>query len=288
MFLLPKTYNEIYLESRKKLKAARVSEYSLEARIILSAAANKTTEEFIRDARLYAGTEYEEKVEALIRRRLKGEPVAYITGEWEFYGIPLKVTKDVLIPRADTEALVSTAIELLKGREEARVLDLCSGSGCIGLAIAKELPSVRVVLADNSEEALRVCRANILRSRLTSRATCVKADIRENPPGLIGMFDIIVCNPPYIPSSDIEGLDPQVRDYEPREALDGGADGLDFYRHLASKWRRVLKPGAFAAVECGIGQAQEVRNILAQNNFIYYKTVKDLQGIDRVVAAKLV
>ncbi len=285
---MPKTYNEMYLEARKRLKAAGIREYSLEARIILSAAANKTREEFVRDAQLYAGTEYEEKVEGLVRRRLNGEPVAYITGDWEFYGMPLKVTKDVLIPRPDTEVLVSAALELLKGAGEARALDLCSGSGCIGLALAKELPSLRVVLADNSDEALKVCRMNILNSRLTQRVTCVKADVREAPPKLIGTFDIIVCNPPYIPSSDIEGLDHEVRDFEPREALDGGADGLEFYRHIASKWHKALRPGAFAAVECGMGQAQEVRNILAQKNFVYYKTAKDLQGIDRVVMAKLV
>jgi release factor glutamine methyltransferase len=285
---VPKTYNDVYLESRKKLKASGIKEYSLEARIILSAAAHKTKEEFIRDAQLYVGNEYQEKVDKLIARRLSGEPVAYITGDWEFYGVPLTITKEVLIPRIDTEVLVDTAVECLKGRNDIRVLDLCAGSGCIGIAIAKELGSVRVVLVDNSDEALKVCRLNVLQSHLTQRVTCIRADIKETPPMLIGSFDMIICNPPYIPTADIENLDPEVRDYEPTEALDGGPDGLDFYRYLAANWHRALKPGGLVAVECGMGQAQDVKNIMTQKGFVYYKTVKDTQGIDRVVVSKQV
>lgn len=283
---MPKTYNEIYLESRKKFKAAGISEYSLEARIILSTAANKSKEEFIRDAQLYVGQDYQDKVEGLIARRLGGEPVAYITGEWEFYGVPLTITKDVLIPRTDTELLVDTAVELLKGKTDMRVLDLCAGSGCIGIAITKELTGVRTVLVDNSDEALKVCRMNIIRNHLTSRITSLAADIKEHPPMLIGSFDLIVCNPPYIPSSDIQKLGHEVKNYEPVIALDGGRDGLNFYRYLAMHWHKAMRPGGFVAVECGIGQAQDVKNILTQKSFIYYKTIRDTQGIERVVVAK--
>jgi release factor glutamine methyltransferase len=283
---MPNTYNDIYLEARKNLKAAGIREYSLEARIILSTAANKSKEEFIRDAQLYVAKDYTEKVDALIARRLAGEPVAYITGEWEFYGMPLIITKDVLIPRSDTELLVSTAVELLKGKSDLRILDLCAGSGCIGLALAKELTGARVVLVDNSNEAIKVCKMNVLQNRMTQRVTCLLADIKEHPPMLIGSFDMIVSNPPYISSTDIAGLDREVREYEPLAALDGGRDGLNFYRYLAMNWHKALKPNSYVAVECGIGQAQEVRNIFTQKNFIYYKTIKDTQGIERVVIAK--
>jgi len=285
---VPKTYNDLYLEARKRFKAAGISEYNLEARLILSAAAGKTREEFIRDARLYVSSEYEKMVQKLIERRLEGEPVAYITGEWEFYGLPLTITSGVLIPRSDSEVLVDTAIELLRGQGDLRILDLCAGSGCIGLALARSLPSARVVLADISQEALRVCRLNILKNNLTQRVTCVRADVKETPPMLLGNFDMIVCNPPYIPTSDIEKLDVSVKNYEPIEALDGGADGLDFYRCLAKVWRRSLKPGGYLAVECGIGQAQDVVDIITEGGFMHLKTVNDTQGIERVVVGRAV
>lgn len=288
MISVPGTYNDLYLEARRRFKAAGISEYSLEARIILSTAAGKTREEFIRDARLYVSSEYEEKVRRLIERRLEGEPVAYITGEWEFYGLPLTITSGVLIPRSDSEVLVDTAAEILKGREDVRILDLCAGSGCIGLALAQTVPGSRVVLADISPEALRVCRLNIIKNNLTQRVTCVRADVKETPPMLLGSFDMIVCNPPYIPTADIEKLDASVKDYEPLEALDGGEDGLDFYRCLADVWRKAVKPGGSLAVECGIGQAQAVRDIITDGGFMYYKTVKDTQGIERVVVGRAV
>lgn len=285
---MSRTYNNLYLESRKRLKAAGIGEFSLEARIILSSAAGKTREEFIRDARLYVSAEYEDKVLKLIERRLKGEPVAYITGEWEFYGLPLTITRDVLIPRSDSEVLVDTAAELLKGRDDTRILDLCTGSGCIGIALAQAVPGSRLVLSDVSPEALKVCRLNILKNHLTQRITCVRADVRETPPMLLGAFDTIVCNPPYIPTPDIEALDASVKDYEPREALDGGADGLDFYRCLTETWRKAIKPGGYLVVECGIGQSQDVKDIITGGEFVYYKTVKDTQGIERVVVGRAV
>lgn len=285
---MPSTYNDIYLEARRRLKAVGIAGFSLEARIILSSAAGKTREEFIRDARLYVSAEYKEKIQKLIERRLEGEPVAYITGEWEFYGLPLTITRDVLIPRSDSEVLVDTAAELLRGRQGLRILDLCTGSGCIGIALAQAVPGARLVLSDVSAEALKVCRLNVLKNHLTQRITCVRADVKETPPMLLGTFDLIVCNPPYIPTSDIEGLDASVKDYEPHDALDGGADGLDFYRCLAGIWRKAIKPGGYLAVECGIGQSQEVKDIITDSGFIYYRTVKDTQGIERVLVGRAV
>ena len=240
-----KTYSEIYLAAGKTLREAGIEASNLEARLMAAAATGKTVEVFLRDARLYvADDSFEKAMEDMVRRRLQGEPVAYITGLWEFHGIPLMITPDVLIPRNDTEVLADKAITYARDTDkDIRMLDLCCGSGCIGLAVAAESPRIRVVMADISERALGVARQNALKNRLTRCVTCVTADALQAPPLLLGRFDLIVCNPPYIPTGELETLDGSVRDYEPHSALDGGEDGLMFYRTVTEKWRAVLKPG---------------------------------------------
>ena len=226
----------------------------------------------------------EEKTAELLRRRLAGEPVAYLVGEWEFYGLPMEVSPEVLIPRMDTEVLAEQAI--LRARaagEGARVLDLCAGSGCVGLAVAANVPGCRAVLADVSEGALRICKQNVRRNDLNARVTCIQADAREVPPPALWDFDVIASNPPYIPSWEIEGLDPSVRDYEPRLALDGGADGLDFYRLIARNWKSALRLGGTLLFEVGMGQDTQVAAILAQEGYQDICTYPDTQGIQRVV-----
>ena len=239
------TYNNLYLDTRKRLRAHGVEMAQLEARELVCFAADKTREQFFRDLSLYASREVEEKVEALTQRRLAGEPVAYIIGEWEFYGLPLDISRDVLIPRTDTEVLAERAILLAKAAGEgARVLDLCAGSGCVGLAVAAHAPNCRVVLADLSEAALRICKQNVRRNNLNARVTCVQADATQAPAASLWDFDVIACNPPYIPRQVVEEeLDHSVRDYEPHLALDGGEDGLDFYRSISEKWKEALAPG---------------------------------------------
>ena len=278
------TYNNLFLDTRARLKKAGIDSAQLEAREILCYAANKTREQFYRDMALYVSGELERRVDALVRRRLAGEPVAYIIGEWEFYGLPLDVSDDVLIPRMDTEMLVERAI--LRARtagEEARVLDLCAGSGCVGLAIAANVPDCRVVLAELSEGALRICKQNIRRTDLNARVTSVCVDALEPPSANLWDFDVVACNPPYIPTGDIGGLDIAVRDYEPRMALDGGADGLEFYRNIASKWKNAIRLGGSLIFEVGIGQAPDVEKIMAENGFESIQTTADTQGIWRVV-----
>ena len=278
------TYNNLYLDTRKRLKAAGVESAQLEARELVGFAADKTREQFFRDLTLYASDEVERRVEELTQRRLAGEPVAYIIGEWEFYGLPLDISKDVLIPRMDTEVLAERAILLARAAGEgARVLDLCAGSGCVGLAVAANVPACRVVLADLSEGALRVCKQNIRRNDLNARVTCVQADATQDPSSALWDFDVIACNPPYIPHGDLAGLDVSVRDYEPWAALDGGADGLDFYRAIAAKWGTALRLGGSLVFEVGIGQAADVERILAQNGFENIVTHRDTQDIWRVV-----
>ena len=278
------TYNNLYLDVRQKLKAAGVEAAQLEARELVCFAAGKNREQFFRDMSLYASDEVEAKVEDLMNRRLAGEPVAYLIGEWEFYGLPLDISRDVLIPRADTEVLAEQAILAARAAGEgARVLDLCAGSGCVGLAVAANAPNCRAVLADVSEEALKICRQNIRRNDLNARVTCVQADARQAPPAMLWDFDVIACNPPYIPTGDIDGLDPSVRDYEPRLALDGGDDGLDFYRDIAEKWRTALRLGGVLLFEVGIGQASGVEQILSRCGYEDIETFQDTGGIWRVV-----
>lgn len=278
------TYNNLYLDTRKRLKAAGVEMAQLEARELVSFAANKTREQFFRDLTLYASDEVERTVEELTQRRLDGEPVAYIIGEWEFYGLPLEISRDVIVPRPDTEVLAERAILLAKAAGEgARVLDLCAGSGCIGLAVAANVPSCRVVLADLSEGALQLCKQNVRRNDLNARVTCMQADAMAPPEASLWDFDVIVCNPPYIPHRDIPGLDVSVKEYEPWAALDGGMDGLNFYRAIAAHWGQALRLGASLVFEVGAGQAPDVELILAQNGYENILTHQDTQGIWRVV-----
>ena len=281
------TYNDIVLDARKRLRAAGIEAFDQEARLICVAASGKTRERFMRDRHLYVTEEtYSKDVEALLDRRVGGEPIAYILGEWEFYGLPLTISRDVLIPRVDTEVLVDAVIALYKkNSNNLRVLDLCSGSGCIGLALAVHIPFCRILLADKSPEALKIGRQNAVRNNLTRRVTSMELDALEAPPMLLGAFDAIVSNPPYIPTGDLGGLDHSVRDYEPPAALDGGPDGLVFYRSIASKWKSVLKAGGRIAFECGVGQVGLVAAVLTENGLTDISVCKDTLDIDRVVIA---
>lgn len=281
---MPKTYNELYIDVRKKLKEAEISAYSLEARLLVACAAGKSCDGLLANMNLYTSVDLEKKAAAFLERRLAGEPLAYITGDWEFYGLPIKVTKDVLIPRLDTEVLAESAITALRGRKmDARVMDLCTGSGCLGCAIAKELPAVRVVLADNSVKALAVAKQNVLANRLNPRVTCIETDARTAPPMMLGSFDLLVCNPPYIPRGDLAKLDASVRDFEPMEALCGGEDGLDFYRDILAHWRGVVRPGGLMMFEVGQGQAESVKALMRMAGATNVGCEKDTLEIDRVV-----
>ena len=285
---MAKRYNDLYIATRKALRDAGIEAHSLEARLLVAAASGKSTEKLLRDMMLYTNEETERALAPMLRRRLAGEPVAYITGEWEFYGLPITVDKNVLIPRVDSELLVDLAVKALRGRKmDARVLDLCCGSGCLGCAIAHELPATRVVMVDVSAEALTVSRKNVLRNSLTPRVTCMEADATKAPPMLVGNFDLVVCNPPYIPTTDIIGLDSSVRDWEPHLALDGGDDGLDFYRAVLKYWKGVLRHGGLLMFEVGIGQAEDVKKLMLMNGFLSVESAKDTGGIDRVVCGRI-
>ena len=282
-----RTYNDIYLSARNLLRQSGVEAFSLEAKLLVAGAAGKTTAQLLRDMSLYASNKIEDTVTEYIARRLRGEPVAYITGSWEFYGLPIVTTPDVLIPRMDTEKLVDTAKELLTGRKmNARILDLCCGSGCITCAIGHELPATKLVAVDLSASALEVCRQNIAKNRLSSRVICMQADATSSPPLGIGSFDVIVSNPPYIESAEIAKLDRSVRDYEPIWALDGGEDGLDFYRAILQNFTPALRTGGWICFEFGFRQHMQVGMLLSDAGYCNLRFVKDSGGIIRAVCAQ--
>lgn len=281
------TYNNLYLDIRQQLHQAGLPAATLEARELVCCAAGKSREELSRASRLYVPDAVEQQARALVQRHLEGEPVAYLIGEWEFYGLPLDISESVLIPRPDTETLAEAAIGWLRQQEAPRVLDLCAGSGCLGLAIASQVKDARVVLGELSDGALRVCRQNIRRCGLTGRVTAMQLDALRPPVQRLGDFDCIVSNPPYIPTGDLPGLDPSVRDYEPHMALDGGADGLDFYRAICAHWRSVLHPGSRLCFEVGIGQADDVLRLMRSVGFGDLEILPDPAGIPRVVLGDL-
>ena len=285
--IMATTYNNLYMDIRQELHCAGIDAATLEARELVAFAAGKTRQELLRDGRLYVPQEVERRARELMRRHLAGEPLAYLIGEWAFCGMDLDINESVLIPRADTEVLAEQAIDFVKTLAEPRVLDLCAGSGCVGLAVAKFCPGSHVVLGELMEDALRVCRQNIRRSGLTAQVLPWQVDALAGPPPRFGEFDCIVSNPPYIPDGDIAGLDVSVREYEPLTALRGGEDGLDFYRAISEKWRAVLHPGSRLYFEVGIGQADTVLRIMRGQGFGDIEIVPDTAGIPRVVYGTL-
>lgn len=280
------TYNNLYLDARRALKAAGSDNAQLEAQELLSFSAKKNRQELFRDMALYASPAVAEQFEALMKRRLAGEPVAYLVGEWDFYGLSLDISPDVLVPRDDTEILARQAIERVQGYSgEVRVLDLCAGSGCVGLAIAKNCPDAKVLLGDISEGALRICRQNTRRNGLTAQVSSCQVDALEKPSAALWDFDVIAANPPYIPTGDLDGL--EVAKFEPRLALDGGTDGLDFYRAITEKWVSTLRPGGWLLCEVGIGQVGKVEELFARCGLREIQSYQDTGDIWRVVEGRL-
>lgn len=282
-----KTYAQLYLDARSKLLATEtVSDASLMARELLCHASDKSAEFFLANRELYAGEDICRQVEADVQRLLSGEPLAYVLGEWEFYGLPLYVTPDVLIPRDDTCAVAELAIKQgLFLSQDPRVLDLCCGSGCIGLAVADRVKDARITMADLSREALSVAKKNIQRNKMGGRVSCVQVDATEPAPLFLGKFDMIVSNPPYITADEMEELPASVKDFEPHMALYGGEDGLDFYRSIVENFSAALKPGGFLCLEFGMGQGDDVCSILNANGYTILERTRDYNDRERAVLA---
>ena len=283
-----KKYSELYRETRKALLPIDgPHQAGATARELLQLASGKSAAELLADGEKFADASVCNALEAYVQRMEKGEPLAYILGEWEFYGLKLFVTPDVLIPRDDTVAVTEIAIrQALFLDPNPRILDLCTGSGCIGLAIASRVKDAKVTLADLSREALAVAKKNVTLHHMTGRVSCVQADAMADPPSFLGQFDMIVSNPPYIDAKDMQTLEISVRDFEPHMALSGGEDGLDFYRSITEKYRQNLKPGGYLCYEFGEDQGDSVCQILAANGFAVRQRVKDYHGTERAVIAQ--
>lgn len=284
-----KKYSELYVQARQTLINAgeEPREAGVLARQLLAFLSGKSHGELIADSEKYAQDDIIHAMEAAVKRLAEGEPMAYVMGEWEFYGLNLIVTPDVLIPRDDTVAVAEIAIrQALFLEEKPRILDLCTGSGCIGLAIASRVKDAKVTLADLSREALAIAKKNVTIHKMTGRVSCVQVDALKEPPAFLGQFDMIVSNPPYITTSEMEELDRSVKDFEPHMALWGGTDGLDFYRSIAERYRKCLKPGGYLCFEFGDTQADAVCNILTDNGFTIRDRVKDYNQRERAVIAQ--
>ena len=283
-----KKYSDLYLETRRALMAQEDAHTAgLMARNLIALYSGNTQEYILANRELYAGEETCEKVEKAIKRLLNNEPLAYVLGEWEFYGLPLYVNENVLIPRDDTVAVAQLAINqaiFLPGNP--RVLDLCTGSGCIGLAIASRVKDARVTLADISKDALEIAKKNIARHKMTGRVSCMQVDAMRPAPAFLGKFDMIVSNPPYITKAEMPQLQDSVKLFEPHLALCGGEDGLDFYRAIVENFSAALKPGGFLCFEFGEEQGDDICRILEENGYTILERSRDYNDTERAVLAQ--
>lgn len=294
---------EALVKGTEMLKASEIAGAAFDAQILLQYVLKQDRVFFIREP-LYRLSDDEEKAYLkVIDERASGKPVSYITGEKEFMGLSFKVCEDVLIPRPDTETLVEEAISLLKGEAESgqkegrkepdvpgggralRVLDMCAGSGAIGVSIAVYVAGVRVTAADISAGALKMAKINAVRNGVEDRVYFKQGNLFECIEET-EKFDMIVSNPPYISKADVEELMIDVKDFEPRLALDGGEDGLYFYRRIIPEAACHLNPGGALLFEIGHDQGAAVSEMLRKSgDFKEIRVLKDLAGLDRVVCA---
>ena len=271
-----------------RFKSAAIESAELDARMLTGHVLGLDLTGLITSAQRQLTVDESTRLEDFARRRLAGEPVARILGEREFWGLPLRLSPATLVPRPDTETVVELALELLRadgatGRP-LRIADLGTGSGAILLALLSELPTAAGFGTDISEQALQTAAANAFSAGLAQRATFIACDYAS---GLAGQFDLIVSNPPYIRAADIAGLAVEVREYDPRAALDGGADGLDGYRVLIRQAAGLLAPGAALVVEAGEGQSGPINTLMTIAGLTPTGAPKaDLAGISRAVAGR--
>ena len=279
--ILSHTLLTAWKSAQARLKAGRIDSPAIDARLLLEAAAGASRTDILTDPYRALTEDQQAAYDAMIERRLRREPVSRILGRKGFWKIMLNVTPDVLSPRPDTEAILDVAMLAFAPHQAFEMIDLGTGSGAILLAILAERGGARGVGTDISSEALAVARENAANLDLDGRAAFLRT---EWAAGFADdSFDLVVSNPPYIPSDDIDGLDPEVRDHDPRLALDGGPDGLEAYRRLAPEIARILRPQGVFAVEIGWDQGAAVTALFRDAGFADVRVVKDLSDRDRVV-----
>lgn len=286
------TNQEVYEYISSKMKNAGIEDYAFESRCIIEDIMGLDRLQLAMDGEKQADETKEAKALMLLERRLNGEPLQYLLGEWEFYGLPFKVGKGVLIPRPDTEVLVETVLDrfMKLGKLDPEIVDLCSGSGSIAVAIQKNLPKSKVTAVELSSDAFPYLTENIRRNGVNVKI--MKGDVLNGEllnnfadpedHGEFRKIDCIVSNPPYLTEKEMGELSPEVK-CEPETALYGGADGLKFYRVIACLWKEILREGGLLAFEIGYEQGEAVSDILEKSGYTDIKIIKDLGGNDRVV-----
>lgn len=273
-------YSLVYKEGEKSLKEAGISEASLDARLLLESVCGTNHNTLLAHGDMDVSEENLAKYREYIERRVNREPVAYILGNCEFMGIDFEVSSDVLIPNQDTEILAEEALRFL--HDGMSFLDLCTGSGCIALSILKYTNDTHATATDISEKALAIAEKNAKKLSMEDRFTTVKADIF--PEKTEEKFDLIVSNPPYIPTAVIDTLEPEVKTFEPFIALDGSEDGMKFYNRIIPEAKEYLYRNGFLMVEIGYDQGEAVKNLMEVNGYKEVQVIKDLAGNDRVVS----
>ena len=273
------TWQECCRQGARELTAAGIENANADAWFLMETVCSVTRNYYYMHAQDEMPDVQEKRYREYIRKRCSHIPLQYLTGEQEFMGLTFKVTPDVLIPRQDTEVLVEEALKYVK--DGHRVLDMCTGSGCIAISLKSFVPTAQVTAADISEAALFVAEENAGLNR--QQIQFIKSDLFER---ITGEFDMIVSNPPYIPSAVISTLMPEVRDYEPVLALDGAEDGLYFYKMITEKSISYLRDGGMLLCEIGYDQGEAVSDLMKNHGYEDIRIIKDLAGLDRVVCGR--
>lgn len=282
---MPTEINSLVADARRRFRSAGIEadEAALDARLLAQHLLNWDAARLLTHGDEPAPRDFQDAFELLVARRVAREPLAYITGTREFWQLAIEVTPAVLIPRPETELLIEAALEHCERLHPLRIVDVCTGSGCVAIALAREFGKASLVAADISADALDVARRNVARHGLSSRIGLVQTDLLAGVPG---PADLIVANPPYVPSTDAATLQPEVRDFEPRGALFAGPDGLQMVRRLVTESPPLLEPGGMLMFEFGAGQGGAVMELIARASALELVELRnDLQDLPRVAVA---
>jgi len=284
------TFIEAINRAASQLAAAGVTTARLDAEVLLRHAITRDRAWLLAHMQEELADDHRDSFERAVARRVRREPLQYITGRQEFWGLEFMVTPDVLIPRPETELIIESAVRSVRDRNRPqRIIDLCTGSGCIAVCLAKELPQARILATDTSSQAISVARGNARQNGVADRIRFLEGDLFSplEELDIHGQVDIIVSNPPYVPSGDFSALQPEVRDYEPKMALLAGPDGTQVQRRIINEASRFLMNHGLLIVEMGLGQADPLAQLIRQRkDYGSLEILKDLAGIDRVIVAQ--